>query len=125
MSPVAATIANEFTSSTSQVQTATSRAVKSAAAAPNAALSSAAPLATESTSTAPSPAPSRTTATPPAGAVALRYGTPAFASADFTTSQDFVKALRPTGSNWNEQSAGSATTVTGAAATARSSAGFA
>ena len=39
---------------------------------------------------------------------------PARARADLAMSQERVKVLRPTGSNWNEQPSGSATTVTGA-----------
>ena len=47
------------------------------------------------------------------------------ASAPFARSQPVRYCFLPTGSNWKLQSAGSATTVTGAVFTAASSAGFA
>ena len=97
---------------------------KSAVAALKAAASSA-PPSKAGTVTAVAPVPMRTTAVAPAGAASFLYGTPARASAVFATSQDSRKAALPTGSNCRLQRAGSATTATGAVATARSSAGFA
>jgi hypothetical protein len=47
--------------------------------------------------------------------------TPALARYDLARSHERLNTVLPTGSNWNEQSAGSATTVTGALATAAAS----
>src|SRR5690606_6489080 len=68
--------------------------------------------------------PMRTVATLPAAPASLRYGMPFLASADLMMSQDCLNVALPTGSNWNAQRSGSAVTVTGAAATAASSAGL-
>ena len=70
-------------------------------------------------------APTATRATLPAAVACTRYGTPALASAAVATSQEWLNAFLPTGSNWNEQVAGSACTTTGCAAAACSIAGLA
>jgi hypothetical protein len=57
--------------------------------------------------------------------VSLAYGIPRFTSAAFATSQGVVNFDVPTGLNCTRHCAGSATTVTGAVAAARSRAGFA
>src|SRR4051812_16498973 len=69
--------------------------------------------------------PTRTCASRPAGPASFEYGTPFRTSADFATSHGEVNFDVPTGLNCTEQFAGSATTVTGAAASAASSAGLA
>ena len=61
----------------------------------------------------------------PAGSAAFSYGTPRRTSVDLATSQDEVNFEVPTGLNWNEHSAGSAVTTTGAASIASCSAGLA
>ena len=69
--------------------------------------------------------PTFTIASEPAAAGCTSYGTPALVSAAVATSQELVNLRRPTGSNWNEQVAGSATTRAGELLRASSMAGLA
>src|SRR6478672_11434052 len=68
--------------------------------------------------------PTRICASRPAAPASFEYGTPFRTSDDFATSHGDVNLDVPTGLNCTEQLAGSAMTVTGAAFSAASSAGF-
>ena len=69
--------------------------------------------------------PTRISASRPDGPATFSYGTPLRTSDDLATSQGDVNFEVPTGLNWSEQVEGSALTVTGAVASAASSAGLA